>query len=440
MSNNDDVLFTWLNDYGTKCVENRQFAGAEQALLQANKLKPDNIASLTNLGAFYWHTLNFPKAHHYLNQALAANDHYAPAHSNLGLLLDSENNFEGALKHHQIAINLDPNQLSFQWDRMITYLDMGNWEQGFNEYNVRFKYKNKEYTPLPYPEWEGEDLNGKTVYIQTEQGVGDRILFARFLKVLKELYPTCKILLITESENYPLFWAYRQFGYIDEFIPLNVPYPKADYGIYLMSIARVLNLRYETAPTNNDLLQNYARHFAKGIKLTTNRHSPKVGICWGGNPLFIMNHWRSIPFEKICKLVDDPDIAFFSFQADDRAKDIEKYGMTAMLFDLSPQIKKDGWNGTMGCLQHMDLVISMDTALVHLAASMNLPVWNLLNTASYWPYGRFELTTPWYPTMKIFRQPSPGDWDGVIDKVKEELQRFKAEFFSKQVISVYKDI
>ena len=415
-----------LNNHGTICVEKLNFVAAEQAFQHCLKLEPNNAMVLSNLGALYWNTLDFDKAYHYNQLALQANPNYASAYGNLGLLLDAQNKFEESLNATNKAIELDPKKIDYYWDRMITYLDMDDWERGFNEYHVRFKFKSKDYSPLPYPEWEGEDLNGKTIYLQTEQGVGDRILFARFLTVLKEKYPSCRILLITEPENLPLFWEYKRLGYIDEFVPFNVPYPKADYGIYLMSIAKILNLRSNNVPANNNILENYAKHFR--VKLTSLRSSPKIGICWGGNPLFVLNHWRSMPFAKICKLINDPDLTFFSFQSDGRAKEIEASGMTPMLFDLSPKIQKDGWNGTMACLRQMDLIISVDTSIAHLAGAMNVPVWNMLNTASYWPYGRFNLTTPWYPSMKLFRQKSPGDWDSVIDQVLEELEEFKHSF------------
>jgi len=423
---NNDELFNRLNVHGSHCVEKLNFAAAECAFQQALSINPKSEMIFSNLGALHWNMLDFDKAYYYTKEALKINPNYAAAHGNLGLLLDAENKFEEALKETNEAIRLDPKKIDYQWDRMITYMDMGDWERGFDEYWVRFRYKFKDYSPLPYPEWEGEDLNEKIIYMQTEQGVGDRILFARFLKVIKDKYPTCRILVATEPENYPLFWEYKRRKYIDEFVPFDMPYPKADFGVYLMSIAKALKLRPDNIPENNDLMLTHAQFYKNKFKPKTFRkNSLKIGICWSGNPLFVLNHWRSMPLTKMCQLIDDPDITFFSFQQFGTAE-ITKAGMTPMLFDLSEPMKT--WHGTMACMQHMDLIISVDTSIVHLAGTLNIPVWNILNTASYWPYGRTDnTTTPWYPSMRLFRQKKRGDWDTVLDDVKEELLKFKAE-------------
>jgi tetratricopeptide (TPR) repeat protein len=391
-------------------------------------LCPGHDRILGNLGAVYWNVKDIDQSLEYSLAAVAANNNNMAAHCNLGLLYNSMNKFDEAEQEYRLAQKLNPDKADYAWNLMMNHLDRGDWKRGLEEFDVRFRYASHDYEGFNFPRWHGEDLTDKTLLIRAEQGVGDCIMVSRFLPLIKEKWPSSKILFLTQHWNLPLFWEYKRRGVIDEFVPFGVLYPEADYGIYMMSLLGIFNTTPDNIPPDPGFLKDYAKH-VRSFKLKTTRSTPKVGICWAGNPDFLMNHWRSFPLETMAPILTDPDITFFSLQMDEAQKDIERLGMTPILFDLAPRIKKEGWNATISAVQQLDLVITVDTAPLHLAGALDIPVWGLLNHANYWPYGRDgKLTTPWYPSLKLVRQDYPGQWETAINRVVSDLKEFKTKF------------
>jgi hypothetical protein len=167
----------------------------------------------------------------------------AIARVNMGLVLASMKEYKNAEWHYKQSLRLNPGYLGAKWNPALLHLGMGNWEVGFEEHECRIKYRGEiQYPRLPYPMWNGEDLNGKTIFVQGEQGIGDRILFSRYLPWLKQAYPDCTIKHTTMLECQRLLWDYRKCV---EFVDIDTPYRdiQADYAVFLMSLPRFLIMK-----------------------------------------------------------------------------------------------------------------------------------------------------------------------------------------------------
>jgi hypothetical protein len=416
----DKELAELLNNSATMNIKNRNFETAIPMLRQAMALEPGSAMITTNLGCAYWNLLDFETARKYFRDAMTIDPDHASAYANMGLMLASDNRFDAAQQMFERAINLDPQNASYRWDEMITKLDMGEWRDGFKDYSIRFDYKAEDYKVLPYPQYTGGDLRGKTLFVVAEQGIGDRIMFSRFLVELKKKYPGMRLLFMTEQITWPLFWNMKLRGVIDELIPLNVPYPKADFAIYQMDLAGALGLERDNIPPCYDYLKEYANIIGKGTTKTT-RKSNKIGIAWRGNSEFLLNHWRSTELKQWLCLFDNPNVTWFSLQIDG-TDDIKKLGLDCMIYDCADKLKAGGWNQTIQIVSSLDLVISVDTAVAHLAGALGVPCWLLLHKANFWPYGRIH-TNEWYSKQEYIKQTRVGDWAGVFDDVRTRIDR-----------------
>ena len=167
-----------------------------------------------------------------------APDHPA-TNANYALLLNTINEHEKSSELFEKALEKEPSYTLHRWDYALNLLDAGQWEKGWKEYEVRLTHISKDYPRYKFPMWQGEDLTNKTIIVYEEQGLGDRILFSRFLYQLKEKYPTCRIYYMCCHVLMPLLWEYQKAGIV-EFLPIGCVFPEADYGIYLMSLPGLL--------------------------------------------------------------------------------------------------------------------------------------------------------------------------------------------------------
>ena len=418
-------LVAAFNDYGCQCKTNRKYLAAKQSFKQALEFDPTHPLVLANLGAIHHELYEYQDAIRCFEQGLKYNPEHPACCANYALLLTSIGEWDKAQEYYDKAIKGEPDHTLTQWDKGLCYLDQGNWEEGFKNYQVRFTHMAKDYPKYKFPIWNGEDLSNKTIAIYEEQGLGDKIMFSRFIYQLKIKYPTCKIYFLCTHQLQALLWGY-QIDKICEFLPIGVVFPDdIDYGVYMLELPRLLGC---TDPNNVPDDPGYILercNFQKNVisLKTLIPGGKRIGLCWHGNPNHNQDHQRSIAFEKFIPLMDNPYYTWFSLQVDDHYKDIKKWGCEELINDSSEQILKDGLPRTGVTILNLDLVITIDTAVAHLAGVLDKPVWMLVASNNYWVWGREGKTSPWYQSMTIFRQETPGDWDSVINNVKCELDK-----------------
>lgn len=423
----DLVQARGLNDEAMALLKQERFgvATATSMLLRAMALRPDLAQIHSNLGLIYWRTGENDKALAAFSRAVKMDPDNHSYQGNLGIFLGAIGDVPGAIRHLERAMDLDPKNLGPRWDRCLLYLRQGDWAIGLGEYDVRREHRGKSlYPDLPVPLWQGEDLNGKVLYIQGEQGVGDRFLFSRYIAWIKQRWPYCQIKTCLHDSMTNLFWEFR---HMVEFLPLGVPWPDdLDYGVYLCTLPSLHKSTPADVPPDPGLLRQRILMAREGTRCNLPqplRPSLKVGICWTGNPTQTRNHDRTIPLEMLLPLTEDPRIMLYSFQCSPGREDLERLAAKDLICDLSADIEREGWVSTGIALMEMDLIITVCTSVAHLAGALQIPTWTMLCADPYWIWSRTGNTTPWYPGMRLFRQRTLGDWQPVITEVRSELSR-----------------
>jgi hypothetical protein len=331
----------------------------------------------------------------------------AVGHTNMGLTMAAMGRHLNARDQFIKSLQLHPDYMGGKWNLALLDLGMGNWEKGFEEYECRVEYRGEvQYPKLPYPMWNGEDLNFKTLFVHGEQGIGDRILFARYLYWLKQAYPDCIIKYATLDEAKRLLWDYRK---VVDFVDTETPFRdiQADYGVFLLSLPRFAKSTPSNVPPDPGYIRSRVEPdkdlvlaFKEGGPLYPRQKSLKVGIRWSGNAYNEANDDRKIPFEFLLELAENPNVTLYSLQVGEGSEQIAKNGADNICVNVGNAMASKGYIGTALVLLHLDLVVTTCTSVAHLSAAMGIPTWVLLSSNPYWVWGNQGRTTPWYPAVR----------------------------------------
>jgi len=308
------------------------------------------------------------------------------------------------------------------WHLALLELLKGDYKRGFARYRARFEDVGGLKRPaFPVPVWQGEDLAGKTILVMDEQGMGDCLMLLRYLPLLKEKGATVWLLVHPFLVRYLEGWSGA-----DRIIPRGQQV--RDFDIY----ASIFDLPYgfgttqETVPAQVPYLPVLAPDEHTALPEAEGRK--KVGVVWGGAPKHKQDGKRSLPLQLFSKLFDIPSVQFFSLNRDKRDGDDALLAGSPVI-DLAPRL--NDFADAARFIAQMDLVITCDTATAHMAGGMGKEVWTLLPFAPDWRWMTGREDTPWYPTMKLFRQAQRGDWACVIDRVKGKLA---TQYFSHSTV------
>ncbi len=406
-----------LNSYALECKKAHKYPTALTAIVKALAMKPEAGILHNNHGAILWNLNRYEDAEAAFLQATALGYENETSLTNMGLLYSSMQEFDKAEEMFARAGELNPENKQAAWQWALTLLDRGDWADGLKAYDVRRQVK-KDITALNYPLWDGEDLSGKTIFIQSEQGLGDRILFTRYLHWIKTVWPTSKIKFLCDPKLHNLFWTMKEELDI-ELIPNQVPWPKADYGQYLMNLPHIFGTTIKNVYPDPGLILKRTKQAKCNIPKPILGNPLKVGICWTGNKDMDQNVQRSIPFPLMMDLASNPELFLYSFQVG--SDDIEKYNAGGLINDLGPHLEKEGMHGTAAALREMDVVVTCCTSIAHLAGALNIPTFVVLCYAPYWVWLRGRSDSVWYPSVELVRQEVPGEWSNPMATVKEKL-------------------
>lgn len=354
------------------------------------------------------------------NRAIELMPGHFEAINNLGVIYLGLNQPDKGIPYLEKAKSIKPSDAGVRFNLAITYLVMGEFQKGWLEYeyrwsNEQFKLKQRSF---PCPEWHGEALANKSIFIYNEQGVGDTLQFARFLPRIQQM--GAKVILECHPSLYSLF---EKLSGIDDLVTLGKTIPTFDYHLSINSLPGRLNISLSDLNPFFPLISIHHQERESWEKklnhLALYPNGLKVGIVWAGAPIHINDSRRSMSLDHFSPILKLPNINFYSLQKGERNRDLEKFGAYNSLVDLNEYIHD--FKDTAGIVSALDLVISVDTSVVHLAGSMGQKVWTLI---PYVPDWRWLLNTEqsiWYPSMRLFRQPRQQDWVSVISMVKKEL-------------------
>jgi len=379
----------------------------------------DKAEVYNNLGNALEKSDRIDEALDMIQLALAEKPDFAEAYNNLGVALNAQGDFTAALTSYDKAIALKPEFAEARFNRATVDLLLGKFSRGWDDYEWRLKKKHwQDVYPLRHdlPRWDGSPFPEKRLYVHDEQGFGDTIQFVRYLPRVKALGGTVRL-----GTRPALLSSLQGLDGIDEVIDRTAggdPAAGCDLVVPLSSLPGIFGTDLESIPTEVPYLQADAARVSFW-KRKINGQGFKVGLVWAGNPGHERDHVRSLKLNNLISLADVPGIKLFGLQKGTAAGQVRDLADKKNLINLGPEL--DDFSDTAAVMAGMDLVISVDTAVAHLAGAMGIPVWNLVYFAPDWRWMLDRDDSPWYPTMRIFRQQTAGDWSVVIDQVIAEL-------------------
>jgi len=410
-----------INDYlqlGNQAYYQRDLATAAQYYHTCLEQDPNFMIARYNLGVVYLEQEQSDLAFSHLQEVIANDPYYAEAYNNLGLLYHRQKNLSKAIEYFRHAISLRYEFPDAHFNLGMTLLEAGEFLAGWKE--AEWRWKTAKFTPFqcPHPQWQGEDITKKTVLVHTEQGAGDAIQFVRYLPLLRQ---RCGRLLLCCTEALKPLLATVE-GVDEIYLPGEISTGAFDTYIPLMSLPYIFQTTLERIP-------NTVPYLGKGlieqplILSESNPQQRKIGIVWAGSPTHQNDHHRSCRLEDFLQLLQLSGYCFYSLQKGEAAKSLQDLPESVSMVDLSPQLTDYGQ--TARAIQALDLVIGVDTSVVHLAGALGKPVWTLLSQRADWRWLFNREDSPWYPTMRLFRQERLDDWTSVITRVKRQLQEMK---------------
>jgi hypothetical protein len=309
------------------------------------------------------------------------------------------------------AISLRPDFAMARWDRSLTHLLAGNYLRGWEDFDSRFQLPAKRPIHFVVPAWNGslEELRGKTILLAAEQGFGDTIQFARYVPILADA--GARVVLICQPELVSLMTGVRGLAAVAS-PPVQVP--PHDLCAPLMSLGKLLRTTPETVPADVPYL-----HVQRSDRLASFAGTRKVGLVWAGRPTHPNDVKRSIPLTELSPLIETPGITWVSLQKGPASEQLRSSPFGSTMVDAGASL--GDFADTARLISELDLVISVDTGVVHLAGALGKPVWTLLPYNPDWRWMLNRDDSPWYPTMRLFRQQNRGDWSGVIENVRSQI-------------------
>jgi tetratricopeptide (TPR) repeat protein len=380
---------------------------------RAIALKPGHADAFGNLG-------NALKDHGQVEEAIAAYRHaialkpdHADAHSNLGSALYALGQPEEAIAACQRAIAITPDHADAHWNASLAWLAMGNFSAGWDAFEWRWRCKGfPRPRPSAKPLWLGTSaLKGARILLWGEQGLGDQIQFARYAPRLAER--GAEVILEVHDA---LVGLLDGLPGVSKVVSARTPVPDSDFDVHcpLMSLPLALGTELSTIPevprltAHRQAIPRWAGRVPSAM--------PRIGIAWSGDPQHRHDRHRSLALSRLAPILT-PSATWISLQKEVRAADRPAFDALARIEHFGAGLVE-----TAALCEHCDLVISVDTSLAHLAATLGRPVWLLLPFAADFRWLRDRDDTPWYPSMTLYRQPRIGDWDDVLQRVGADLQ------------------
>jgi tetratricopeptide (TPR) repeat protein len=392
---------------------------------QALQFNPNNANVHNNLGSALVSANNLGEAVSSYKQALQLNPKHADAHNNLGIALVGQGRLTEGIESFASALAINPEHRMALWNRACLRLLQGDFEGGWPGYEHRWAQPEMVPRPFTQPRWDGSSLQGKTILVYAEQGLGDTIQFARYLPMVKERGGT--VLFESQPSLVPLLAGVAG---VDQQIAFGSDLPAFDVQIPLLSLPGLFGTTLATIPANVPYLQadpKLVERWGKELKQTAkakpaDKNSPsakafKIGIIWQGS----MNQKgdrRSLPLSHFADIAALEGVQLVSLQVGPGNNQIAGAGFPVI--DLGSRFDPNSLADLAAAIMNVDQVITVDTAGAHLAGALGVPVWVTLALSADWRWLLDRSDSPWYPTMRLFRQRRFGDWQDVFERIAAE--------------------
>ncbi len=407
-----------------------QFEPAIAACRRALELKPDLSEAQSTLGNIYVGQNRLVEAEAAYRHAIALRPDLAGGACNLGVALFRQGRTEEALCAYDEALRLAPEMADAHWNRALVLLQRGDYAQGWPEYEWRLRRARRirSDSALTQPLWDGGPLTGRRILLHAEQGLGDAIQCARFIPDVA----VCGGDVVVQAPR-SLTALFRNLAGVSQVLSEGEPAPFVDCRAPLFSLPRVF------APTLQSLAGIQAgdparlgayltpdpglvRTWAARLEATMTPGRLRVGIVWSGNRTSEVELGRSIPLTVFAPLAQ-PGVQLVSLQKGDGLEQLDGVGALLDVAQLGPDYDDGDFSVTAAVVEALDLVIACDTSVAHLAGALGKPVWLAINAVADWRWLEGRSDSPWYPSLRLYRQGVQGDWNGVFRSLAHDLER-----------------
>jgi len=422
----------WTN-LGAALRKLKHYQSAVNCYRRALELAPDDLTAKGNLA-------NALKDLHRLDEAIALHQEVTAAKPNdvqalmnYACALREQGDFETALEQLNRAQTLDPQNAGVEWERAQNLLYLGRYSEGWQAFEARWRTGELPVNHQQYPQWRGEDITGKHILLHSEQGYGDTILAARYVRLVKDRVGHAgTVTLQCKPELHRLF---KSIGADQLIAPDQSPQQSVDLHCPLMSLMGCFNTQPDTIPPPAQLhIPDEAR---KKFAFLESHPSPrtlkglnergkdkgyplKVGIVWSGSITFANNDNRAVSLKQFLPLAEIPNVRLYSLQKGPRLDELKDNYAQSFIQDIGSLC--DDFADTAAAIEQLDVVVMTDSSVAHLAGSLNKPVINLLQNVPYWLYALDESRTPWYPSMSLLKQAQSRDWETVFQQAIKQLK------------------
>jgi len=411
-----------MNGLGKAYRQQDKFDQAIAVFREATQADPAAPDAWSNMGVCYRELRNYPEALRCYDEALKRKPDHAETYSNRALALHYMGNLKGAEASYREALRLKPNNADAQFGLGSVLLTQGKWQEGWQQYEWRRKMADSgPLRTFTQPMWDGSLMPGKTLFLFAEQGLGDTLQFSRFIKaaqsrvgcVVVEVQPALRALLkktVGDAE---------MIGQGDAVPPFDVYAP-------LMSLPGLLGLDEQALATERSYIVPQPERVHVWADKLSGKPGLRIGLNWQGNPKAIVDKGRSIPLSFLAPLLAMPDTRFICLQKNAGLEQLDALPpeLRARIETLGDDFDAgaDAFLDTAAVMANLDLIITTDTAMAHLAGAVGRPCWVLLKLMPDWRWMIGREDTPWYPATRLFRQTEEGDWAGVVAKVEDALK------------------
>jgi tetratricopeptide (TPR) repeat protein len=405
------------NNLGVTLAAQRRHEEAVESYRQALRIKPQAPLPWNNLGNALRTLGEVDEAIDCLRKAIALRSDYAEAHNNLGIGLVQLGLHQQAQESYEQALHLRPQYPEAHLNRSLAWLGESDFVRGWTEYEWRWNVPGTKKRACRQPLWSGALSPLQTLLLYFEQGLGDTLHFIRYAEMARRRVG--RVIAEVQAPLVPLLSRCRG---IDELIAAGAAVPAFDVRLPLLSLPGALGTQLDTIPADAPYIFAEPQRVEAWRRRLAEVGGLRVGIGWQGNPQYRGDRQRSIPLHHFARLAEIADVQMISLQKGEGTAQIAKLEKPFLLVEFTDLDAAGGaFMDTAAVIENLDLVITSDTALPHLAGALGVETWIALPFAADWRWLRDRDDSPWYPTVRLFRQERPGDWQGVFDRIAAEL-------------------
>ncbi len=405
------------SDLGVALMADGRLREAMAAFRQAAAIKPDHLPAIYNLGNALKAAGQLDEAVTEYRRALAVSSDCFQAHNNLAIVLRLQGCCDQAVIAYRDALRLQPDNPEIHWNLAISLLLQGKLQEGWPELEWRWDCKwARPRRDLAQRQWTGDDPAGRTILLHADEGFGDTIQFIRYAPLLAGRGARVVVECQPELKRLLLGLAGAQ-----QVLAEGEPLPPTDLHCPLLSLPLAFGTTLETIPAAVAYLTPDANSVETWrARLSADPARLKVGLVWAGRPTHQDDPNRSVLLPLLAPLAEVPDVSYYSLQKGVAAQQAQNPPCGWRVTDCTADLAD--FADTAALIANLDLVIAVDTAVAHLAGALGKPVWVLLPFSPDWRWLLGRSDSPWYPTLRLFRQPRRGDWTGPIEEVARELR------------------